>query len=86
MSMYDVIVIGAGPAGCRTAELISSKGYSVLVIEEHKSIGRPVQCAGLVSWRLKELLPRMPKDIVINSVSRAKFSSHSVNLFAVLNA
>ncbi len=79
MPNYDVIVIGAGPAGCRTAELISSKGYEVLVIEEHKSVGKPVQCAGLVSWRLKELLPRLPKNIIINTVNRAKFSSHSVN-------
>jgi digeranylgeranylglycerophospholipid reductase len=75
---YDVIVVGAGPAGCRTADLVSSKGYSVLLIEEHKTVGKPVQCAGLVSWRLKELLPRLPKNVIINTVNRAKFFSQSV--------
>lgn len=48
---YDVIVIGGGPAGCETARLIAEKGYKVLVAEEHRKIGEPIQCAGLVSLR-----------------------------------
>lgn len=79
MKFYDVIVVGAGPAGCRTADLISDKGYNVLLIEEHKNIGRPVQCAGLVSWRLKEIVPELPKDIFINTVKCAKFLSQSTS-------
>ena len=77
--LYDVIIVGAGPVGCRTAELVSKKGYKVLVIEEHKSVGKPVHCSGLISWRLKELLPDLPKNIIINTVTRAKFSSSSAS-------
>ncbi len=74
---YDVLVVGAGPAGCRTAELIGRQGYSVLVIEEHAEVGKPVQCAGLVSWRLLEQLPDLPKDMIINIVKKANFFSPS---------
>jgi geranylgeranyl reductase family protein len=46
---YDVIVIGAGPAGCAAASECAQKGLSTLCIEEHGTIGYPVQCAGLLS-------------------------------------
>jgi geranylgeranyl reductase family protein len=77
----DVVVIGAGPSGCRTAELISKKGYKVLILEEHTEIGRPLQCAGLVSWRILDLLPNLPREIIINEVRKAKFFSPSGNFF-----
>ena len=48
---YDVVVVGGGPAGCRLAEGTAKKGFSTLIIEEHPSVGSPVQCAGLVSPR-----------------------------------
>ena len=53
--MYDVVVVGAGPIGSRTAEIIAKNGYKVIILEEHPEIGKPVQCAGLVSHRIFEL-------------------------------
>jgi len=47
--VYDVIVIGAGPAGCAAAAECAGQGLSTLCIEEHGTIGYPVQCAGLLS-------------------------------------
>lgn len=44
--MYDVFVVGAGPAGCQFTQKI--KGCNYKLIEEHGEVGRPVQCAGLV--------------------------------------
>lgn len=49
MERYDVIVVGAGPAGLRTAELIAKEGYNVGVLEEHSEIGSPAHCSGLFS-------------------------------------
>jgi len=46
---YDVVVAGAGPAGTAAARVCAEHGLSVLCIEEHASIGFPVQCAGLIS-------------------------------------
>lgn len=45
----DVVIVGAGPVGGRAATLLSERGLSVLMLEEHAEIGRPFQCAGLVT-------------------------------------
>ena len=45
----DVIIVGAGPTGGRTATHLASLGHRVLMLEEHTEIGRPFQCAGLVT-------------------------------------
>ena len=46
---YDVIIAGGSVAGLLCAREISSKGFSVLVIEEDYEIGTPEHCGGLVS-------------------------------------
>ena len=46
---YDVIIIGAGPVGGYAARLLCERGLSVLMVEEHNEVGRPFQCAGLVT-------------------------------------
>ena len=40
MKIYDLIVIGSGPAGAAAAKVVSSKGMSVLVIERGKDLTR----------------------------------------------
>jgi geranylgeranyl reductase family protein len=45
----DVIVVGAGPAGSAAAAECARNGLATLCIEEHGTIGHPVQCAGLLS-------------------------------------
>lgn len=42
---YDVIVVGAGPAGSIAAKTAASGGLSVLLIEKRQEIGDPVRCA-----------------------------------------
>ena len=44
--MYDIVIVGAGVAGCRTAELAARKGLSVALLEEHEKIGEPLACSG----------------------------------------
>ena len=46
---YDVVVAGGSVAGLLSAREISSRGFSVLVIEEDYEIGTPEHCGGLVS-------------------------------------
>ncbi len=52
---WDVLVVGAGPAGSTAAYRLAQRGHSVLVVEEHGKVGQPVQCAGLVSRRVLDL-------------------------------
>ncbi|NYT06971.1 MAG: NAD(P)/FAD-dependent oxidoreductase [Methanomicrobiales archaeon] len=49
MRHYDVVVVGAGPAGSAAARHCAEQGLSTCLIEEHGTIGYPVQCAGLLS-------------------------------------
>ncbi len=75
MRHYDVIVVGAGPMGGFIAGAIAKKGYSVALLEDHSEIGRPVQCAGLVSPRVFELLGSKPG--IVNEVRGAVVHSPS---------
>jgi digeranylgeranylglycerophospholipid reductase len=45
---YDVIVVGAGPAGCIAAKVAASNGLKTILFEEHPQIGLPEHCMGLV--------------------------------------
>jgi geranylgeranyl reductase family protein len=73
MKHYDVIVVGAGPSGGYVTSLLSKQGFEVGLFEEHNEIGRPVQCAGLVSLRVFDLIGS--KLGVINEISGAKVHS-----------
>ncbi|MBT5641511.1 NAD(P)/FAD-dependent oxidoreductase, partial [Candidatus Bathyarchaeota archaeon] len=42
---YDIIVVGAGPAGALTARTAAENGAKVLILEEHEQAGTPVYCA-----------------------------------------
>src|SRR3989344_3932625 len=46
---YDVVVVGAGPAGSTTAERSAERGLSVLLLEKRQEIGAPVRCGEGVS-------------------------------------
>jgi digeranylgeranylglycerophospholipid reductase len=42
---YDVVVIGAGPAGSIAARTIAQAGLTTLLVEKRQEIGSPVRCA-----------------------------------------
>jgi digeranylgeranylglycerophospholipid reductase len=68
---YDVVVVGAGPAGSACARRCAELGLSTLLLEEHATIGHPVQCAGLLSLAaMKEC--RVSDRPVLNRVSGAR--------------
>lgn len=45
---WDVVIIGAGPAGSSAAREAASGGCRTLVLERRKQVGMPVQCAEYV--------------------------------------
>lgn len=49
MDEYDVIVVGAGPAGCIAAKTAAGKGLKTILLEEHPQVGLPEHCMGLVA-------------------------------------
>lgn len=48
MSTFDVIVVGAGPSGLRTAARLAGAGLDVLVLERKPRVGAGVVCTGIV--------------------------------------
>ncbi|HBV98561.1 MAG: hypothetical protein JL50_20995 [Peptococcaceae bacterium BICA1-7] len=71
---FDVVVVGGGPVGCFTATGIAKNGFKVLAVEEHKSIGEPVQCSGLISPRTLTLV-NAPGSLVLREFSNARIMS-----------
>ena len=52
----DIHIVGCGPAGSLSAISLLKKGYNVTISEEHKAVGEPVRCSGLLSLRaIKEI-------------------------------
>jgi len=49
MPEYDVVVVGAGPAGSMTAKWAAKSGARVLMIEKRQEIGSPVRCGEGIS-------------------------------------
>ena len=58
--MYDVIVVGAGPAGSLTAKTAAEGGLNVLMVERKLDVGVPVQCGEFLP-SLKEMRNLAPK-------------------------
>ncbi|MHC1576631.1 MAG: geranylgeranyl reductase family protein [Methanosarcinaceae archaeon] len=56
---YDIVVVGAGPAGSTAATYAARAGASVLLVDRKKDIGVPLQCGGFLPHHetLQELVP-----------------------------
>lgn len=64
MSLVDVIVVGAGPAGARCAFRLASLGRNVILLDSAEDIGRKV-CTGIVSAECAERFD-VPGDLVLH--------------------
>ncbi len=61
---YDMVVVGAGPAGSITARNAAQKGLDVLLIEKRQEIGDPVRCAeGVGKLHLRQHIEPDPRWI-----------------------
>lgn len=73
LNAYDVVIVGAGPAGMRCAEKLSDSNLSVLLLEKNNEPGHKI-CAGGITRKGIELL-NIPDDIIEHKVN--SFTLHS---------
>jgi len=66
------IIIGGSAIGLRCGSLLSDS----TVFEEHSSIGDPVQCSGIVTSSIKDIV-ELPKKLIINKINRFNIRTDS---------
>jgi len=66
-----VSIIGAGPIGNYAGYLLAKDGFKVKIFEEHTLIGKPVQCTGITTLYLGNILDsvKASEDFVINNIN-----------------
>ncbi len=79
MADYDVVVVGAGPAGSLAAKATVERGVSTLLIEEDAQIGQPEHCHGRIvgtkSGFLERLIATMDKRVVVTKMKARRIYS-----------
>jgi len=71
----EIVIVGAGPIGCYTAQLLKKCGInSFRIIEEHDEVGKPVRCAGIVGKPVFEdsLIP-LSRSSIVNQINGTSF-------------
>ncbi len=70
-----ITVVGAGPIGLRTATGLKDQGWDVTVIEDHKEVGVPENCSGLLSSSGLKRNKIDVSNVTINKIYGAKIFS-----------
>ncbi len=73
--MYDVVVVGAGPAGSMAAKTAAERGLNVLLVEKRQEIGVPIRCAEGISKKSLEKFFEVKERWIANEVIGAKIYS-----------
>jgi digeranylgeranylglycerophospholipid reductase len=73
---YDVIIVGAGPAGSYIAYKLASLGHDVAVFEEKSAPGLDVCCTGIISTECCQSLGPST-DVILTKANSVKFFSPS---------
>jgi digeranylgeranylglycerophospholipid reductase len=73
---YDVIIVGAGPAGSYIAYELALSGHNVAVFEKKSAPGINACCTGIISTECLQSLA-IDTDVILTEVNSAKFFSPS---------
>ena len=71
---YDVIIVGAGPAGSYAACELAASGYSVAVFEQKSTAGIDVCCTGIISTECFDSFGLSP-ELILTQANSARFFS-----------
>ena len=74
--LYDVIIVGAGPAGSYIAYELASLGHDVVVFEEKSAPGLDACCTGIISTECFQSMD-LDTDVILTGVNSARLFSPS---------
>lgn len=87
MKEYDVVIVGAGPAGSAAAKAAAERGVKTILLEDHPQIGLPQHCCGLLhgsrSGITDEILKTMDGRVVLAEVKARRIFSPSGKMMEV---
>lgn len=70
--MKDVVIVGAGPAGCSAAKELAEEGFDVVLYEKRQEIGVPKRCGeGLPSAAMDDLGLDVPDNCKMQPIDGA---------------
>jgi len=72
----DILVVGGGPAGLHTGTLLARAGHHVDLVEEHREIGAPVHCIGVLAGDAFDQFD-LPVGSLINELRTVHFVAPS---------
>ncbi len=86
MNEYDVVVVGAGPAGSAAAKAAAERGAKTILLEEHVEVGIPQHCSGafhsnrIEPTRFKEFVESLDKRLILTEYRKWRFFAPSGKL------
>lgn len=82
---WDVIIVGAGPAGTACAKKLAENGFSVKVYDRRQEIGSPKRCGEGLNERAQELIGKIPDRCIAKKIKGARiYAPNGKYLEAVL--
>ena len=92
--MYDLVVVGAGPAGSMTAKTAAEEGLSVLLLDRELEVGVPDKCGEFMPSleEMRRLAPKAvdleglfdaPGNCIVNRTQHVKFvfpNNHEISI------
>ncbi len=75
---YDIIVVGAGPAGSTAAQFAAQSGARVLLLEKDREVGVPVRCAeGVGEKEFRRIFSEIPAHWICQRITKAMIHAPS---------
>ena len=68
MEQYKASIIGGGPIGGYLACQLGQKIDNISLFDQKNQIGKPLQCAGLISPRVLDMVPFATKDYIFTHI------------------
>ena len=78
-----ITIVGAGPAGSYLGYLLAQQGKEVQILEDHNTVGSPVQCTGIVTHSIEKFF-KLKNEVIAKKLNKvvvvSKNNKISVNV------